>query len=100
MENKERTIQLGYKMRYCRNCINFSQDDMSDLLDIDYDQLVDYESGAETPNIFWSYRFAKMFKFELDDLVNEEFTVEDFAVKYTDSHFMNFPLSKVNYDYE
>lgn len=97
MEN-EKKLQLGYKLKYIRHCVAYSKEKMGALLSVDASRLAEYEDGESKPYDLITYKIAKLFHIEYEDLVNEAYSVDDFAVKYNESHFRDCPYSNLNYD--
>ena len=90
----QKTIQLGYKMKYLRHIIAYSQENMSELLGVERSLLSKYENGDIAPHTLLSFKIAKLFHIELEDLIDENYSVDDFAVRYTDGYFEDCPYSK------
>lgn len=84
---KEKTVQLGNKLRYIRYCLNLSQKDMGKIIGAERSLLSKYETGVAAPAPMNCLRIARKFDIALEDLIDEEYSVDYFAVKYTDCHF-------------
>lgn len=80
---------LGIKLRYCRKSSGLTQFETGNLLEVERSGISYYESGKNIPSITYFIKFSKIFNVSIDDLVNNDFTVENFIKKYPVSHFIN-----------
>ena len=80
---------LGIKLRYCRKSAGLTQLQTGDLFELERSGISYYESGKIFPSITYLLNFSKTFNLSIDDLVNNDFTVENFMKKYPVTHFIN-----------
>jgi transcriptional regulator with XRE-family HTH domain len=70
MDKKEICIKIGLKIRELRMNKNFSIQQFSDLLDIEYNNLIRIEKGRTNPTITTLYKISQLLDVKLADLVD------------------------------
>ena len=75
-------IILGRKLKYCRKSIRFTQIEFGNYFYIDRGSISNYELGKNAPSIQYLLKISRWFDLVLEDLVDNEFSVDDFKAKY------------------
>ncbi len=75
MENKnilndeEIKIAFGSSLRELRECLNMTQKDLAEAVDVPRQSLSVYERGETAPTIIQAYKIAKFFNLCIDDFI-------------------------------
>jgi len=72
MNKKEFCIKIGVKIRELRIERNFSIQQFSDLLNIEYNNLIRIEKGRTNPTVSTLYKISQFLGIKLSEIVDVE----------------------------
>lgn len=85
---EEDSKTLGLKLQYCRKASKFTQLQIAELFKLDRSSISYYESGKTVPTITYLLNFSRMFEISMEDLADNQFTIEEFTYKYPCFHLI------------
>lgn len=74
-------MKFSEKLVILRKQYQFSQEQLADMLDVSRQSVSKWESGQTYPEMDKLLSMCKIFKCSLDDLTNDEITVEEILNK-------------------
>lgn len=83
------TIELANRLIAFRKRFNYSQEDLSEKLNVSRQSISKWESGESSPSIDYIQQMAKLYNVTIDDFINVEKPVEDCYKKSENGEFVD-----------